>query len=406
MKRFTIIAPVIVLLALVVVCTPALAQTPTSAASGKIISAYIGPLTGPAASWGQSTSRGGKYFLDQANAKGGVKVGGKTYTFELINYDHGLDPAKAVEYAKRAIASDKVNLLVLQSTLCALATMPIVTENKIVNFHMSMGRKIMSPNFRYSFRACPTSLWGEAAAFGYLKNNLGLKTVVSVLADDESGWEAFGEMKEAAEITGINILENEYYIRGTKDFFPVLSRALAKKPEIISYGSSSPGDCYLIIKQAYELGFKGMLTGSSPLDIAQLKKMVPEKTLDNILLVTLGTPDVPEYLTPEEQEMKKAMIEKYGRDGKLWDITMDSTWQECCWAPIYIQAIQKADSLDPEKLTKVIETSTFPVLGRQIRFIGEKQFGINHQLLCDVPVMRIVNGVPKVVGMYKAGDTK
>jgi branched-chain amino acid transport system substrate-binding protein len=61
----------------------------------KIVVAYIGPLTGPAAPWGLATTRGGQYFLDQANAKGGVKVGGKSYTFELISYDHGLDPAKA-----------------------------------------------------------------------------------------------------------------------------------------------------------------------------------------------------------------------------------------------------------------------------------------------------------------------
>ena len=205
-------------------------------------------------------------------------------------------------------------------------------------------------------------------------------------------------------MTGLKLLGGEYYVRGTKDFYPVLTRVVARKPDVISFGQSSPGDCYLIIKQAYELGFKGLVTGSAPLDIPQLKKAVPQEALGNLLIVFPGTPDIPEYTTPEEQEMKKVMVEKYGKGGQLWDMSMENVWNECNWAPIYIQAIQKADSLDPEKVTKVIETSKFSILGREARFGGKKQYGIARQILIDIPILKIVDGVPKVVGVYKVGS--
>jgi branched-chain amino acid transport system substrate-binding protein len=282
----------------------------------------------------------------------------------------------------------------------------MATENKIVNFHITMGRKVMSPDYLYSFRSGIDPISSEAAAYQYAKEKLGLKTFSTILADDETGWEGFRDIREAAEITGLKLLGGEYYIRGTKDFFPVLTRVVARKPDVISFGQSSPGDCYLIIKQAYELGFKGLLTGSAPLDLVQLKKAVPQEALDNLLIVLPGTPDIPEYTTPEEQEMRKVMVEKYGKGGQLRDMSMGDVWQECNWAPVYIQAIQKADSLDPEKVTKVIETTKFSILGREVRFGGKKQYGIGRQMLVDYPVAKIVGGVVKVVGIYKASTAE
>jgi ABC-type branched-subunit amino acid transport system substrate-binding protein len=177
---------------------------------------------------------------------------------------------------------------------------------------------------------------------------------------------------------------------------------VARKPDVISFGASSPGLCYLIIKQAYEFGFKGLLTGSAPLDVSQLKKAVPEKALDNVVIVVSGPPDIPEYTTPEEKEMKKVMVEKYGKGGQFWDMSVSDMWANGYWVAIYIQAIQKADSLDPEKVTRVIETSKFPILGREVRFGMKKEYGIGHQMFVDVPILRIVSGVLKVVGVYKA----
>jgi branched-chain amino acid transport system substrate-binding protein len=401
MKRLKMNAPVIVvvLFALMVFCTPT--QTPAQAPE-KIVIGFIAPLTGPAAPWSLGCLRGGQYFLDQANAKGGVKVAGKNYTFEVKSYDHTLDPAKAVEHAKRAIFTDKANALVLRSTLCVLPILPMATENKLVNFHASMGRKVMSPEWLYSFRTCQDSIMSEAATFRYAKEKLNLKTVVSILADDETGWEGFRDLREAAEMTGVKILGSEYYIRGTKDFYPILGRALARKPDFISFAQDSPGDCYLIIKQAYELGFKGLLTGSAPLSIPQLKKGVPEEALGQVALVTVGAVDLPEYTTPEEKEMKRVMVEKYGKGGQLYDMDISLVWVEGNWASLYIQAIQKADSFDAEKVTKVIESGKFPMLGREVQFGGKKLYGNRgRSVLIDYTVVRIVNGEIKVEGVYK-----
>ena len=47
----------------------------------------IGPLSGGGTAWGLAAQRGMELAVEDVNAKGGVKAGGKTYKLELIMYD-------------------------------------------------------------------------------------------------------------------------------------------------------------------------------------------------------------------------------------------------------------------------------------------------------------------------------
>jgi branched-chain amino acid transport system substrate-binding protein len=47
----------------------------------------IGPLSGGGTAWGLAINRGTQMAVDEANAAGGLKVGGKSYKLKLIMLD-------------------------------------------------------------------------------------------------------------------------------------------------------------------------------------------------------------------------------------------------------------------------------------------------------------------------------
>ena len=49
--------------------------------------------------------------VDRINSMGGVKVGGKTYKFEIIYYDDESNPKRAAQLAERLISQDGVEFM-------------------------------------------------------------------------------------------------------------------------------------------------------------------------------------------------------------------------------------------------------------------------------------------------------
>ena len=69
------------------------------------------PLTGPLSPEGLKQKRGYDLWAEAANAKGGIKAGGKTYKVEIVYADYASNTPRAVQSAERMITEDKVNFL-------------------------------------------------------------------------------------------------------------------------------------------------------------------------------------------------------------------------------------------------------------------------------------------------------
>ena len=59
------------------------------------------PLTGPLSPEGIKQQRGYDLWAETANAKGGIKVGGKTYKVEIVYVDYASNTPRAVQTAER-----------------------------------------------------------------------------------------------------------------------------------------------------------------------------------------------------------------------------------------------------------------------------------------------------------------
>jgi len=67
----------------------------------EIVIGYTGPLSGPAAEYGQDIFNGVDMAVKELNAAGGITVMGKKYTFRLDKLDDRADPTQAVNNARR-----------------------------------------------------------------------------------------------------------------------------------------------------------------------------------------------------------------------------------------------------------------------------------------------------------------
>ena len=59
---------------------------------------------------GLKQKRGYDLWAEAANAKGGIKAGGKTYKVEIVYTDYASNTPRAVQSAERMITEDKVQL--------------------------------------------------------------------------------------------------------------------------------------------------------------------------------------------------------------------------------------------------------------------------------------------------------
>jgi len=108
---------------------PAAEQKPAAAGGGeKILLGHVASMTGEQATFGQSTDRGIRMAVEEANAKGGVK--GKQLEVKTLD-DQG-KPEEAAVAATRLMTEDKVTMLLGEvASSRSLAMAPIADQNKV-----------------------------------------------------------------------------------------------------------------------------------------------------------------------------------------------------------------------------------------------------------------------------------
>ena len=99
-----------------------------SSRADEIVLGYTGPLSGPAAEYGQDILYGVEMAVNEINAAGGIFVSGKKYTFKLTKLDDRADPTQAVNNARR-FQSDKA-IAVFNGVFNTTAPMMKINEEK------------------------------------------------------------------------------------------------------------------------------------------------------------------------------------------------------------------------------------------------------------------------------------
>ena len=351
----------------------------------------VSALSGPGSEWGLAQDGGIKIAAMEANAKGGLKVGSKTYKIEVISYDDQYKAALSVSGATRLIEQDKVRLAMgPMGSAAVLAVKPLYEQNKVLAIIGAYSEKALDANTKYSFRGFPTQVEFAGPIVEWLKKNRpALKTVAELEPNDETGWFSQKLLKEQYEGAGYKIVSSELFERSLKDFQPVLTRILATKPDVIELGTTPPGTAGLVIRQARELGFKGQFVKIGGPGVPQIVAAAGKEFAEGLICYAAADVTTKNYKDLEAQYAKVLKPPMNEFVVYFYDA-----------ARMMLDAIQAAGTVDDtDKIRAAMEkVASHNGVQGTIRWGGIKAYGSNHQILTPTFIGMIKNGDQVIIG--------
>ena len=223
-----------------------------------IVIGFSGPLSGPAAEYGQDMVNGIDMAINEINAAGGITVNGKKHLFKLEKLDDKTDPTSAVNNARR-LRSNKA-IAVFNGVFTTIAAMNKVNQEKGNEFLLmaytstpklyDMGNKLL-----IGVTAPPFTVYLEQFAASAMKK--GYKKIAMVVTAGAYGEEWRVAFKEHwTKLGGVITADKPTNYYTETDFSAPLTAVLATNPDCLLIGGPSATTA-LVIEQARSMGFKG-----------------------------------------------------------------------------------------------------------------------------------------------------
>ena len=347
----------------------------------------LGPLSGGAASYGVELLRGAELRVEELNKAGGLKVGADTYRIKLVSYDHKAQAADTATATNKLIFQDKVNYIIGNAVGATCNAAQTITEpNKVMFAFVCWGTNNLAPEKPYSFRSM-LSQWELAEPFyrWVKENHPKIKRVAAISPNDTSGKDTNTAVVKALKGLGFEVAADEYYERGTKDFYPILTKILAQKPDMLDVAAAPPGEAGLILKQAMELGFKGAkgwTAGINPFTI-----------------ISVAGPEAAEGVwSPANINVKgdhvSAAVRKFGEtyEKRYGEVPGAIAVANYAAFDVFTQAMQKAGSVDTDKVLAVLTKGQFQTVWGPLALGGKETYGIDRQFLYPLVISEVRQG--------------
>jgi branched-chain amino acid transport system substrate-binding protein len=347
----------------------------------------LGPLSGGAASYGVELMRGAELRVEEINKGGGLKVGADAYRIKLVSYDHKAQAADTATATNKLIFQDKVKYIIGNAVGATCNAAQTITEpNKVMFAFVCWGTNNLAPEKPYSFRSM-LSQWELAEPFyrWVKENHPTIKRVAAISPNDTSGKDTNTAVVKALKALGFEVAADEYYERGTKDFYPVLTKILAQKPDMIDVAAAPPGEAGLILKQAMELGFKGAkgwTAGINPFTI-----------------ISVAGPEAAEGVwSPANINVKgdhvSAAVRKFGEtyERRYGEVPGAIAVANYAAFDVFTQAMQKAGSIDTDRVLAVLTKEQFQTVWGPLALGGKETYGIDRQFLYPLVISEVRQG--------------
>jgi branched-chain amino acid transport system substrate-binding protein len=348
----------------------------------------ITSATGPMAPAFRSLYDAAKPAEDLFNQRGGITVKGQKYEIRIITEDDQSSPPGGIAAVNRLMQEGIKFVYAPQFMVTNLAIAPIAEEAKVLRIKgLGVGTEEVGPKLRFSFYAS-ANIYHVPVNYAYLAKNYPKVKKIAVISPDDPGAKSVREATEK-EIRkrGLEMVFEEAFKIGTEDFYPILTRALATKPDAIDMVLSIAPWSAGLINQSRELGFTGPVFATIFADTNVLNSMLTPKYAYDIFH---SQPDV---WSPKMKPIVKEYRTIVEREIKTTPFNLDHTLVVEGLYPL-LQAIQAAQSFDTEKVATTFENmKSIDTIYGPGWMGGQDIFGINHVVRTAVtPMSRIMNG--------------
>ena len=283
-----------------------------AACAAEIVIGFTGPLSGPAAEYGQDCLYGLDMAAKEINSAGGVSIKGKKYFFRIEKLDDRADPAQAKNNALRFVNQHRAVAVFnpVSTTLFAIMGIPQTQDRQFIigaytSIHSVMEKKHpMIINAVSDFVTYVENMADRGRAGGWKK----LAMLATSGTYGEAWRKTFAEAWIARGGQVIGDYPANYYTE--TDFSAPLTAALAKKPDVLLIGGPSATTA-LVVEQARDKGFRGGF-----IFIDQAKPDYIAKTLGDVKLLEgmISTGAIGALPLPSLPAYKKKFHAAYKRD--------------------------------------------------------------------------------------------
>ena len=327
-------------------------------------------------SLGMDTKKALEMIIPEFNKNGGVTVQGVRYNIEPIIYDDKYTADGGRAAVERLVNEDKVKFIICQvGSAPIMAGLQVTEPAKVMVMCGGASSSIIDPKNKYVFG---TATWRTnlAPLFPLLMKAFpNAKTMVNLSPDDETGKALARDNAKIATAMGIQVLDNIYYPRSTQDFAPFATKIVALKPDIMDYPGAVAGTQFgLQFKALYEAGFKGAHVSPMAPNPVEIFAVAPKESMEGLISV-ISAADIPNP-TPLAQQYKDAWTAKYGQ----WS-NASLNWIPAFYA--FVEAIKKADSVDPEVITAYLSANGLSWQGPSGSAMLVKRPDLGNNRFCD-----------------------
>jgi len=360
------------------------------------------PLTGPLSPEGVKQQQGYDLWAEAANAKGGIKVGGKSYKVQLVYADYASNTPRAVQLAERLITEDKVNFLFSPFGSGAAKAASTVSEKYGIPTiaATASSEQVYDQGYKYLFGTfTPNQTLTEPLADLVLAKNKNIKRVAILARNDLFPLAIGQEMEKSAKARKLEVVMSEKYAIGTMDHASAITQMRAAKPDWI-FATGYINDLILIRKQMKDLGVQApvvtMIAGPAYQEFIDAAGPLAE----NISIAAWWHPAVRYKGTDvfgSTEEFNKAWAAKFKSEP-------DYAQASAAAAGAVLQiAIEKAGTIEPAKVRDSLAGLDV------VTFYGRIKFGPTGQVTSlEPPVFQIQGGKPMVIvpDMIKQAEFK
>ncbi|HZJ90908.1 MAG TPA: ABC transporter substrate-binding protein [Oscillospiraceae bacterium] len=336
----------------------------------------LAPLTGNVSVYGIAVNNGVKLAIAEANAAGGL-LGKK---IDYIVYDEKGDSVEATNAYNRLVNDDKIVALIGDVTSgptiavaqrAARDNMPMITASGTAADITKQGDNV--------FRACfIDETQGDLMAAFMAKNlKLGKAAILYNVSDNYSQGltDAFVARCKAE---GIEVVAEENYSDGDKDFKTQLTRIAAANPEVL-YVPNYYNDNIMIVRQAKQVGLDVAFMGGDGWDGVLSENVIGTEKND-----ADGSYFTNHYAQDDPNEDLQSFLVSYREEYKMEAVSFAALGYDA--ARMMLQAIEEAGSTDSQAIIDAMKNIKFKGI------TGDITFDENNNPIKTVSIISIVDG--------------
>jgi branched-chain amino acid transport system substrate-binding protein len=343
----------------------ALAAAPAAfAADDTITIGFTASRTGPLNVDSTGQERGYEYWRDEVNAKGGIKVGGKQYKVNFVSYDDQSVGGRVQQLYTRLVNQDKAQFLFSPYSSGLVAPAAVITEQygKIMVDSGGAEEKPFELGNKHLFMVITSAAHYLSGALAALKAKNPHAKIAMVYSDDPFSKTVLTAAKEQAKEAGFQIVLDESYAPSTTDFGPIVNKVVSSNADAF-LGGGHYSDGATLARQMHDqkanMKWISILVAPADDKFGELGPAAAGVTVPSQWELQVSyKPD----FGPTTEEFAKAFEAKFHHKA---DYHAASGYTS---GVVLQHAIEKAGSLDTEKVTAALNATDITTFFGHVKF--------------------------------------